>query len=343
MYKFFRPLLFKLQPETIHHLIVRMLRVLHFVPFARCIMRAIFARRSPALEREVLGLKFPNPIGLAAGFDKDAEVYDMLGALGFGFVEIGTVTPKGQNGNPKPRSFRLPEDGAIINRMGFNNHGTQQAVHNLRHRKPGLIVGGNIGKNTLTPNDQAPEDYLKAFRALYDYVDYFVVNVSCPNVACLTALQDKSSTVAILEPLKKFRQGQSDYRPILLKISPDLTLEQVDQMIQVVEECKIDGIVATNTTTSRADLKTDPNRVVEIGNGGLSGRPLTERSREIVRYIHEKTEGRLPIIGVGGVMTVADAEAMLEAGASLVQVYSGFIYEGPGFVKQICKRLISGK
>lgn len=339
MYKLFRPLLFKLQPETIHHMIVRLLRILHYVPFARCIMRAIFVRRSPVLEREVLGLKFPNPVGLAAGFDKDAEVYDMLGALGFGFVEIGTVTPKAQNGNPKPRCFRLQKDSAIINRMGFNNRGVQNAVKNLRRRKPGLIVGGNIGKNTLTPNEQAPCDYLKAFRALYDYVDYFVVNVSCPNVACLTALQSKASTMAIIEPLKKFRQGQTDYRPILLKISPDLTDEQVDQMIEVVEESKIDGIVATNTTTSREGLKSDPARVTAIGKGGLSGGPLTLRSREMVRHIHEKTEGRLPIIGVGGVMTVEDAEAMLEAGASLVQVYSGFIYEGPGFVKRICKRL----
>lgn len=339
MYKLFRPLLFKLQPETIHHMIVRLLRILHYVPFARCIMRAIFGRRSPVLEREVLGLKFPNPVGLAAGFDKDAEVYDMLGALGFGFVEIGTVTPKGQNGNPKPRCFRLPKDSAIINRMGFNNRGVQNAVKNLRRRKPGLIVGGNIGKNTLTPNEQAPCDYLKAFRALYDYVDYFVVNVSCPNVACLTALQSKASTMAIIDPLRKFRQGQTDYRPILLKISPDLTDEQVDQMIEVVQESKIDGIVATNTTTSREGLKSDPARVTAIGKGGLSGGPLTLRSREMVRHIHEKTEGRLPIIGVGGVMTVEDAEAMLEAGASLVQVYSGFIYEGPGFVKRICKRL----
>lgn len=339
MYKILRPLLFKLQPETIHRLIVRLLRVLHYVPFAKTLLKVIYMRRSPLLEREVLGLKFPNPIGMAAGFDKDAEVYDMLGALGFGFVEIGTVTPKPQNGNPKPRCFRLPADKAIINRMGFNNHGIQGAVRNLRHRKPGLIIGGNIGKNTLTPNEQAPCDYLKAFRALYDYVDYFVVNVSCPNVACLTALQSKASTVAILEPLKEFRQGQSDYRPILLKISPDLTREQVDQMIEVVEECKIDGIVATNTTTSREGLKSDPERVTRIGKGGLSGGPLTERSREMVRYIHQKTEGRLPIIGVGGVMSVEDAVAMLEAGASLVQVYSGMIYEGPSLMKRICKRL----
>ncbi len=339
MYKFFRPILFRIQPETIHHLMVKLLRVLHFVPFGRAILRAVYVRRAPQLEREVLGLKFPNPIGLAAGFDKNAEVYDMLGALGFGFVEVGTVTPKPQSGNPKPRCFRLPADRAIINRMGFNNHGVQHAVRNLRHRRPGLIVGGNIGKNTLTPNEQAPADYLKAFRALYDYVDYFVVNVSCPNVACLTALQSQAATVAILEPLKEFRQGQSDYRPILLKISPDLTQEQVDQMIEVVSACKIDGIVATNTTTSREGLATSPERVREIGNGGLSGGPLTRRSCEMVRYIHRKTEGRLPIIGVGGVMSVEDAEAMLEAGASLVQVYSGLIYEGPGFVKRICKRL----
>lgn len=339
MYKILRPLLFKLQPETIHHLIVRLLRVMHYVPFAKALLRTRYTRRAPELEREVLGLKFPNPIGMAAGFDKDAEVYDMLGALGFGFVEIGTVTPKPQNGNPKPRCFRLPADKAIINRMGFNNRGVQNAVRNLRHRKSGLIIGGNIGKNTLTPNEQAPCDYLKAFRALYDYVDYFVVNVSCPNVACLTALQSKASTVAILEPLKEFRQGQSDYRPILLKISPDLTREQVDQMIEVVEECKIDGIVATNTTTSREGLQSDPARVTQIGKGGLSGGPLTERSREMVRYIHQKTEGRVPIIGVGGVMSVEDAVAMLEAGASLVQVYSGMIYEGPGLMKRICKWL----
>lgn len=339
MYRFFRSILFRIQPEAVHRMTVRLLRLLHFVPFARRLLRAVYTHRSPALEREVLGLKFPNPIGLAAGFDKDAEVYDMLGALGFGFVEIGTVTPKPQNGNPKPRCFRLPADRAIINRMGFNNRGVQQAVRNLRRRRPGLIVGGNIGKNTLTPNELAPSDYLKAFRALYDYVDYFVVNVSCPNVASLTALQSKASTVAILEPLKEFRQGQSDYRPILLKISPDLTPEQVDQMIEVADECKIDGIVATNTTTSREGLTTDRTRVLEIGRGGLSGRPLTERSCETVRYIHRKTEGRLPIIGVGGVMCEEDAEAMLEAGASLVQVYSGLVYEGPGFVKRICKRI----
>lgn len=341
MYKLIRPLLFRMQPETIHHLIIRLMRILRYVPFAKPIMRAIYTRRNPALEREVLGMKFPNPIGMAAGFDKDAEAYDMLGTLGFGFIEIGTVTPVGQGGNPKPRCFRLPKDRAIINRMGFNNQGAQNAAERLRHRKKnGLIIGGNIGKNTLTSNEQAPADYLKVFRTLYDYVDYFVVNVSCPNISNLTALQNQDSTLKILEPLTEFRQGQSDYRPILLKISPDLSQKQVDDMIEVAEKSNIDGFVATNTTTSRQGLETPQETISAIGNGGLSGKPLTERSREMVRYIHQKTEGRLPIIGVGGIMTVEDAEAMLEAGASLVQVYSGFIYEGPAFVKKICKHLI---
>ncbi len=293
MYKLIRPLLFRLQPETIHHLIVSGLRALHYIPLARTVMRWLFVRRRPELEREVLGLRFPNPIGMAAGFDKDAEVYDMLGALGFGFVEIGTVTPMGQNGNPKPRCFRLPEDGALINRMGFNNQGVQKAMERLRKRKPGRqIIGGNIGKNTLTPNEQASVDYLKAFRTLYDYVDYFVVNVSCPNITGLSSLQNRSSTTAILESLKEFRQGQADYRPILLKISPDLTPGQVDDMIEVAQQCKIDGIVATNTTTGREGLRTPPERLSAIGRGGLSGKPLTERSREMVRYVHQKTGGR---------------------------------------------------
>lgn len=344
MYKLLRPLFFMLQPETIHHLIVKALKVLRYVPFAKMTMRAIFTKRAPELEREVLGLRFPNPIGLAAGFDKNAEVFDMLDALGFGFIEVGTITPKAQSGNPKPRLFRLPEDKAIINRMGFNNGGLKSAISNIeriRKSNPKVIIGGNIGKNTTTPNECAPSDYLKLFRALYDHVDYFTVNVSCPNVVNLTALQNESGTVAILDPLKEFRQGQNTYRPILLKISPDLTNEQVDMMISVVARCKIDGIVATNTTTSREGLKTDPERVKAIANGGLSGSPLTKRSCDMVRYIHAKTEGRLPIIGVGGVMSVQDAQAMLDAGASLVQIYSGFIYEGPGFAKQINKSLIN--
>lgn len=337
--KIIRPLLFRLQPETIHHLIMGMMKVGRYVPLAKPIMRSMLGYKNPSLEREVFGLKFPNPIGLAAGFDKNAEVYDMIGAMGFGFVEIGTVTPKGQPGNPKPRLFRLEKDEALINRMGFNNQGAQNAVKNLRDRNPKLIIGGNIGKNTTTANEDAPADYLMLFRKLYDYVDYFVVNVSCPNVVNLTSLQSKESTIEILRPLKEFRKGQNHYRPILLKISPDLTEAQIDVMIDVVRECKIDGIVATNTTTSREGLVTDAEKVRKIANGGLSGKPLTLRSREMVRYIHTKTQGSLPIIGVGGIMTIQDAQAMLDAGASLVQIYSGFIYEGPKFVKNICKNI----
>lgn len=341
--KVIRPLLFMLQPETIHHLMVGAMKIARYVPLAKPIIRCCCSVKSPSLEREVMGLKFPNPIGIAAGFDKNAEVYDVLSCMGFGFVEIGTVTPKAQSGNPKPRLFRLCKDSAIINRMGFNNHGVDAAVRKLRHRNPNIIIGGNIGKNTATPNEKAAEDYLRLFRKLYDYVDYFVVNVSCPNVANLTSLQSKQSTIDILMPLKEFRKGQGVYRPILLKISPDLSPEQVDTMIEVVRECKIDGIVATNTTTSRQGLITDPEQVKRIANGGLSGAPLTERSREMVRYIHTKTEGKIAIIGVGGIMSVQDAQAMLDAGASLVQIYSGYIYQGPCFVKRICRSLIPQK
>ena len=333
------PLLFRLSPETIHRIIVTCLRVVHYIPGSGLAMRAIFSVRHPSLEREVFGIKCPNPVGIAAGFDKDAEVFEELHSLGFGFTEIGTVTPKGQSGNPRPRLFRLPLDGAIINRMGFNNHGVENALRHLRRRKRGRIIGGNLGKNTLTPNEAAPADYLKSFRSLYEYVDYFVINVSCPNVANLTHLQDKDNLREILGGLTEFRRGQNQYRPILLKISPDLTEPQIDDMIAVLSECGIDGIVATNTTTSREGLATPAETVAQIGRGGLSGAPLTRRSLETVRYIHRKTEGRFPIIGVGGIMTEDDAVAMLDAGASLVQVYTGFIYNGPKFVKRICKRL----
>lgn len=344
MYKhIIRPLLFMLQPETIHHMLVGGMKIANYTPLAKPIIRGCLSVKAPSLEREVMGIKFPNPIGLAAGFDKNAEVYEVLSCMGFGFVEIGTVTPKPQSGNPKPRLFRLPKDGAIINRMGFNNNGVDAAVRKLRNRNPNVVVGGNIGKNTVTPNEKATEDYLKLFRKLYDYVDYFAVNVSCPNVANLTSLQSKQSTIDILMPLKEFRKGQAAYRPILLKISPDLSTEQVDTMIEVARECKIDGIVATNTTTSREGLMTDSEEVKRIANGGLSGAPLTKRSCEMVRYIHQKTEGKMAIIGVGGIMSVADAQAMLDAGASLVQVYTGFIYEGPTFVKRICKSLLPAR
>jgi dihydroorotate dehydrogenase len=315
-----------------------MMKCVRYIPGMKSLLRAIFRVSDPVLEREVLGMKFPNPVGLAAGFDKNAEVCNELSCLGFGFLEVGTITPKGQPGNPKPRLFRLIGDQAIINRMGFNNLGVENAVKNLKKANPNLIIGGNLGKNTLTPNERAASDYLKLFRSLYEYVDYFVINVSCPNVVNLRDLQD-NGLKEILNTLIEFRRGQNSYRPIMLKISPDLTNEQIDNMIATMIECKIDGIVATNTTTSREGLSASPSQVERIGNGGLSGAPLTKRSLEIVKYIHTKTEGRFPIIGVGGIMTVEDALAMLDAGACLIQVYSGFIYNGPSFVNQICKAL----
>ena len=334
-----RPLLFLMPPERIHHLISALLRFAGRMPGGRALLRAGFSYRDPALEREVFGLRFPNPVGLAAGFDKNALLYREMGAMGFGYVEIGTVTPRPQPGNPKPRLFRLSKEKALINRMGFNNEGMERVTANLRSRKPGLIVGGNLGKNTLTPNEEAAADYLKLFRNLYEYVDYFVVNISCPNVANLYCLSEKETLLEILSGLLDFRRGQDAYRPILLKISPDLSWAQVDDMIDVLVETGLDGIVATNTTVSREGLKTGRKTLSKIGNGGLSGSPLTERSLEMVRYIHQKTEGRYPIIGVGGIMAPEDAQRMLDAGASLVQLYTGFIYEGPAFVKRICKFL----
>ena len=308
--KVIRPILFLIPPEIIHRIIVTALRVIHYIPGSRMLLRAFCAVRHPSLEREVFGIRFQNPVGIAAGFDKDAEVYKELLSPGFGFTG-----------------------------MGFNNQGMENAVRNLRHRRPHQIIGGNLGKNTQTRNEDAPADYLRLFRNLYQYVDYFIINVSCPNVANLTSLQDKNNLNLILRGLIDFRRGQNQYRPILLKISPDLTDAQIDDMIDVLVETGLDGIVATNTTTRRDGLETDPATVAAIGNGGLSGGPLTRRSLEVVRYIHKKTEGRFPLIGVGGIMTEDDAVAMLNAGASLIQIYTGFIYNGPQFVKRICKRL----
>ncbi len=337
--KIIRPILFKFSAERIHHMTIGLLKLLRYLPLSRTIMRKIYCVKDTKLNRDVFGLRFKNPVGLAAGFDKNAECYDVLENLGFGFIEIGTVTPRSQGGNPQPRCFRVIQDQGIINRMGFNNHGVEMTVKNLRkYKRKGVMIGGNIGKNTLTTNQNATKDYLKTFRSLYDYVDYFTVNISCPNVVNLTALQNKQGTAEILSALKDFRKGQNDYRPILLKISPDLSTQQIDQMIEVAQEFKIDGIVATNTTTSREGLIS--KNVEKCGNGGLSGLPLREKALETVRYIHQKTAGKLPIIGVGGIMTPQDAKEMMEAGASLVQLYSGFIYEGPSLVKKVCKELL---
>ncbi|GHV02197.1 dihydroorotate dehydrogenase (quinone) [Bacteroidia bacterium] len=340
MYKrFVRPILFRISCERIHDLTVKALRLAGLVPGGRALLGALYAHRSPRLEKEVFGMRFANPVGLAAGFDKNAECFRQLGALGFGFVEVGTVTPRAQSGNPKPRLFRLPQDRGLVNRMGLNNYGMEAVARNLRKPHRGLIVGVNISKNSLTPNENAPADYLKVFRRLYQWADYFVVNVSCPNVAQMTALQNRQSIADILVQLLEFRRGQNNYRPILLKISPDLTSEQVDDMIEVVVSHSLDGIVATNTAVSREGLTTPAATVARIGNGGMSGAPLTARSLETVRYISDKTQGRIPIIASGGIMTPEDARNMLDAGADLVQVYSGMIYEGPSIVKRICRYL----
>lgn len=339
--KIIRPVLFLFSPETIHHIMVAFFRISSYVPFLPAILRKCFRVKDTRLEREVFGLKFPNPVGMPAGFDKNAEVFNELYNMGFGFVEVGTVPPKAQEGNPKTRLFRVPQDKAIINRMGFPSKGLKYAVSKLHNgKKHDFIVAGNIGKNSATPNERAAEDYLASFRAMYDYVDFFVVNLSCPNVKDLTKLQDSASQIAIIEALTKFRLGQSEYKPICVKISPDLTHKQIDDTINVIKLTNIDGIVATNTTTSREGLTIEQSKIDAIGAGGMSGATLTKKAIETVRYIHQSTDGVFPIIGVGGIMTTEDALAMLRAGASLVQVYSGYIYNGPSFVRQICKELL---
>lgn len=343
--KLIRPFLFLLNPEKAHIFTIFSLKVLRYIPFGKQIAEKIFAYKSPKLERNILNLKFKNPVGIAAGLDKNAECFDTLSHMGVGFIEVGTVTPVGQSGNPKPRLFRLIKDKAIINRMGFNNKGASQVVKNIkRFRKncaEGTIIGGNVGKNTITNNENAAEDYLKSFSALYDYVDYFTVNVSCPNVTNLRELQNKDSVYSILEKLTSFRANQKIRKPIFLKISSDLTMDQVETMVDVAKESGIDGIVAVNTTTSREGLQTNKKTIENIGKGGLSGAPLTERSVAIVKHIVEYSGNTVPVIGVGGIMKAKDAINMLEAGASLVQIYSGYIYNGPAFPKEICKAIIS--
>ena len=345
MYKrIFRPILFLLSPETIHGIVAFGLKVSCAIPGFKSIFRKLFSIDNHYLHTEVCGIKFRNPIGIAAGFDKDCNLYNEISALGFGFMEVGTITPKAQYGNPKPRSFRLPKDKALINRMGFPSKGLKYASNKLIKRtEKKFIIAGNLGKNTITSNDKAAEDYLTVFRSLYDRVDYFVVNVSCPNVANLTSLQSNDSLRDIITGLTTFRRGQNDYRPIMLKIAPTLTFKQLDDVLEVVKECGVDGIVATNTTTSREGLITSKEKVDAIKNGGLSGAPLTKRSIEVVKYIHDKTEGKLAIVGVGGMMTEQNVVDMMKAGASLVLLYTGFIYNGPFFVKNICKRIIKEK
>ena len=339
MYKAIRPLLFCLSPERIHGIVVVLLRIISYIPLSDKIIRLFFDYKNPKLEREVFGIKFKNPVGLAAGFDKNGDSYNNLANFGFSFIEIGSLTPRAQGGNPKPRCFRLPEDKAIINRMGINNNGVKYAVEYIKAHKPNCIIGGNLSKNSDVSNEDAPKDYEKSFAMLYDFVDYFVLNVSCPNVKNLDKLQDISSLSEIIDRLLTLRRYFDDYRPILLKVSPDIPVKQLDDIIELILVSGLDGVIATNTTRSREGLKSSAENINAIGEGGLSGAPLFERSLEFVKYISQKTNGQLPIIAVGGIMTPENAKQMLDAGASLIQIYSGFIYNGPSFIKQINKYL----
>ncbi|WBV55428.1 quinone-dependent dihydroorotate dehydrogenase [Chryseobacterium daecheongense] len=332
MYKsIIRPILFKFDPEEVHHLTFSMLKNFGFLT------KLFFPKpiEDKRLEREVFGLKFKNPVGLAAGFDKNAVLFDELADLGFGFVEIGTLTPKGQPGNDKKRLFRLKEDSAIINRMGFNNEGVDAAVERLKKNK-NVLIGGNIGKNKVTPNEEAVNDYKICFEKLFPYVDYFVVNVSSPNTPNLRELQDKEPLTQLLGTLQQMNNGKANPKPILLKIAPDLSDDQLLDIIDIVKDTKIAGVIATNTTLSRENLSSEN----KSETGGLSGKPLTKRSTEVIRFLSEKSGRAFPIIGVGGIHSAKDAIEKLDAGASLIQLYTGFIYEGPELINEINKELL---
>jgi len=365
MYQLLRRLLFLLPAEMAHYVSMNGLQMLCAIGPLRKWLKKQLAPKG-ALSLQLFGLEFPNRTGLGAGFDKNARYLRELETLGFGFVEIGTVTPRPQAGNEKPRLFRLPQDKALINRMGFNNDGvevvtarlkawrkkdsTWQMTDNRRnnstavpssviHHPSSLIIGGNIGKNKITPNEEAWKDYEICFRALHPFVDFFVVNVSSPNTPGLRELQEKDALKKILTHLQNLNKNFAQQRPILLKIAPDLTLTQIDDVIELATEISLDGLVATNTTISRQGLQTPGSEVEAIGAGGLSGRPLKEKSTEVVRYIHEKTGGRLPVIGSGGIFTAEDVANRMAAGAALIEVWTGFIYEGPAIVKNISKGL----
>ena len=336
MYKsLIRPILFWFDPEKVHHFTFSLIRNLSKTPGFTSILKNLYQIDDKRSEREVFGLKFKNPVGLAAGFDKDAKLYKELSNFGFGFIEIGTLTPKPQEGNPKKRLFRLREDSAIVNRMGFNNGGVHQAAIRLK-KNNGVLIGGNIGKNKLTPNENATSDYEICFDVLYDYVDYFVVNVSSPNTPNLRELQEKEPLTNLLNTLQDKNIKTKQPKPILLKIAPDLTNEQLLDIIDIIKITKIAGVIATNTTISREGLQS----VNKIEMGGLSGKPLTNRSTEVIRFLSEKSNKAFPIIGVGGIHSPDDAIEKLEAGATLIQLYTGFIYEGPALIKAINKKIL---
>lgn len=343
MYSLLKPLLFRFDPENVHYFVVRNLKRFNRLPGGAALCRAIWANNDSRLRKQVFGLQFKNPVGLAAGFDKNAEMIAEMANLGFGFVEVGTVTPLPQPGNDKPRMFRLPADSALINRMGFNNQGVDvvaeriKAYRQLAKAEPGLIIGGNIGKNKNTPNEDAVSDYVKCFDRLFDVVDYFVVNVSSPNTPNLRALQEKEPLKHILNTLQQRNFKNDISRPILLKIAPDLTNEQLDDIVEIVQETKIAGVIATNTTISREGLTEEH----KDETGGLSGKPLTKRSTLVIKYLNDRSNASFPIIGVGGIHSADDALDKLKAGAALVQLYTGFIYEGPGLINRINKKILS--
>lgn len=341
MYPVVKRILFLFDPEKVHYFTFSFLKFYLKIPGVKAAWKSIHQVKSPLLETEVAGIKFPNPVGLAAGFDKNALMINELAACGFGFIEIGTVTPVGQPGNDKKRLFRLISDEAIINRMGFNNDGAEVIVERLRKLNPECIVGGNIGKNKVTPNEEATSDYLKCLRALEPYVDYFVVNVSSPNTPNLRELQEKQPLMELLSTLQQEKAALNSTKPIFLKIAPDLTDSQLDDIVEIVRETKIAGVIATNTTISRDGLKAPKNDLEAVGAGGVSGKPLTKRATEVIRYLHQKSEGQFPIVGVGGIHTAEDALEKLDAGAVLVQVYTGFIFEGPKIVKRINKAILN--
>ena len=336
-----KPVLFSQDPEKVHHKVFNMVKTLSKIPGFSAINRSIFKVNNKQLEREVFGLKFSNPVGLAAGFDKDAILFNELADFGFGFIEIGTLTPKGQLGNAKPRLFRLPDDQALINRMGFNNQGVEAAVERLKNKKSDIIIGGNIGKNTTTESSKTDEDYIKVFEVLFDYVDYFVVNVSCPNVGNLTKLQEKEPLMQLMQKISFLNKKKPKPKPLLLKIAPDLSEQELDDVIDIIKTLKLDGVVAANTSVNREGLRTKEEMLNEIGwPGGLSGKPLTERSTKVIRYLYNQLGDDYPIIGVGGIHSEKDALEKINAGAKLIQIYTGFIYEGPGLIKRINKSLI---
>jgi dihydroorotate dehydrogenase len=342
MYKLFiRPFLFLFDPEKIHYITFSLIRFLCKVPLMALIFRSIYKIEDKRLEKTLFGITFKNPVGLAAGFDKNAVLFNELANFGFGFIEIGTVTPLGQEGNPKKRLFRLKEDNGIINRMGFNNDGLEIAIQQLKKNKGKLIIGGNIGKNTQTSSENYTTDYELCFNGLYPFVDYFVLNVSCPNVASHAKLNDKSYLIELITAIQKLNNQEIIQKPILLKIAPDLNNNQLDEIIELVAETKIDGVIASNTSTTRNNLKASNRLLKEIGNGGLSGQPIKELSTKVIKYLAQNSNKAFPIIGVGGIHSAEDALEKIEAGADLVQIYTGFIYEGPGLIKKINKALLT--